>query len=42
MTSEQVRYTLKGVIVHMGSVNVGHYVAYTKRNNEVSGINEVL
>ncbi|CAD8170779.1 unnamed protein product [Paramecium octaurelia] len=31
---EYTKYTLKGVISHMGQLNGGHYVAYTQRQNQ--------
>jgi hypothetical protein len=28
-------YTLDGIIVHIGAVDSGHYIAFTKRKHEV-------
>ena len=28
-------YSLRGIVVHMGSLGGGHYVAYIKRQNDV-------
>lgn len=34
LDEDDMQYELFAVIVHMGSLNSGHYVAYTKRNRK--------
>jgi ubiquitin C-terminal hydrolase len=38
---QQVKYDLKGVIIHEGTVNYGHYYSYVKINNTWNCFNDL-